>query len=43
MHVSALDSEWVQLIVEAKNMGLSIQEIQDFLSIHATEETGLEE
>ena len=26
-----LDQEWLQLIIEAKNMGLSIEDVNDFL------------
>jgi DNA-binding transcriptional MerR regulator len=29
--VSQLDMEWVKLILEAKEMGLKIEEIQQFL------------
>lgn len=29
-----LDHEWIDLILEAMEIGLSIQEIKDFLNIH---------
>jgi DNA-binding transcriptional MerR regulator len=30
-NVNGLDTEWIKLILEAKNAGLSIEEIREFL------------
>ncbi|WP_416828299.1 anti-repressor SinI family protein [Ectobacillus polymachus] len=32
VRICDLDEEWVNLILEAKNMGITIQEIQTFFS-----------
>lgn len=31
LFIEELDSEWVQLINEAKNIGMNLQEIREFL------------
>ncbi|MED1204952.1 anti-repressor SinI family protein [Heyndrickxia acidicola] len=33
-----LDKDWLELILSAKQLGLSIQEIKDFLSIETHEQ-----
>jgi DNA-binding transcriptional MerR regulator len=37
-----LDNEWLELIVEAKNLGLEISTIKNFLKGHAATEVLLE-
>ncbi|MFS0780505.1 anti-repressor SinI family protein [Bacillus sp. 1P06AnD] len=32
--MSELNQEWIQLILEAKEIGLSIEEIREFLQLH---------
>jgi DNA-binding transcriptional MerR regulator len=34
-----LDLEWIQLIQEARNLGIEIEEIREFLSSQREEET----
>jgi DNA-binding transcriptional MerR regulator len=38
VYLGKLDEEWVELILSAKQMGLSIQEIKEFLDRNVHEE-----
>ncbi|WP_084309285.1 anti-repressor SinI family protein [Alkalihalobacterium bogoriense] len=33
-----LDQEWITLIHEAKQLGLTIRDIKEYLSLHSTEQ-----
>lgn len=36
--IEEIDMEWIQLIIEAKNLGLNKEEIREFLHYHGAKE-----
>jgi len=38
--VDVVDNEWKELILEARNLGLSIEDVRNFLTHHEVKSTG---